>query len=573
MSGKVVIYNNCGCVIPTITLNAITKTFLEGMMSGGTYYNINEQTAIDQLVEEMLTKTGSLEVYFRPFKEDFPVGGNSATLYIETNLKHAYYWDGLGYVYLFSQEDFTTGLKAKLEALNINGEPFDAAGAITLTASDVGAEAAGSMAAHIAAADPHPQYILDSEKAQPNGIATLDVTGKVPSAQIPDIAVSDYLGAVANQVAMLALVGQKGDWCTRTDLGTTWIISGNTPSQLSSWTQLSYPAAPVTSVNGETGSVVLDATDVGAIANQTAIAQTANYWINGTSYYAAYIENNTSQYSPLQLRNNNSQGTTSILFNDNNGYGLLVFGFGGSAHPTPLLRSKTFLYSHQSDILFLSHDGSNYVQHMAIKANSNIIIGPASATDSGAKLQVNQTGTGIVADFQGFQIYMRGVGATVASTQFTSTFDHDANAAKWRIWKAASETTIGLNSTEFYINNGGNGNVNISTNSPSNYIRFATGNENAVAIGGPANAGIDVYKDSTTGYIIYARQSTGVRFAIPANTGNILINTTSDNGAKLQVNGTASLVVAEYADNAAALAAGLTIGKIYRTGDLLKIVH
>ncbi len=32
-------------------------------------------------------------------------------------------------------------------------------------------------------------------------------------------------------------------------------------------------------------------------------------------------------------------------------------------------------------------------------------------------------------------------------------------------------------------------------------------------------------------------------------------------------------VVPEYTDNAAALAAGLVIGRIYRTGDILKIVH
>lgn len=29
----------------------------------------------------------------------------------------------------------------------------------------------------------------------------------------------------------------------------------------------------------------------------------------------------------------------------------------------------------------------------------------------------------------------------------------------------------------------------------------------------------------------------------------------------------------EYADNATALAAGLTIGALYRTGDIVKIVH
>lgn len=31
--------------------------------------------------------------------------------------------------------------------------------------------------------------------------------------------------------------------------------------------------------------------------------------------------------------------------------------------------------------------------------------------------------------------------------------------------------------------------------------------------------------------------------------------------------------VSEYADNAAAVAAGLTVGKVYRTGDVLKIVR
>lgn len=31
--------------------------------------------------------------------------------------------------------------------------------------------------------------------------------------------------------------------------------------------------------------------------------------------------------------------------------------------------------------------------------------------------------------------------------------------------------------------------------------------------------------------------------------------------------------VAQYADNAAAITAGLNVGQVYRTGDLLKIVH
>lgn len=90
-----------------------------------------------------------------------------------------------------------------------------------------------------------------------------DLTGTVPTSALPAIAVTEYLGAAANQAAMLALVGQLGDWCTRTDLGTTWIITGPNPAQLASWTALSYPAAPVTSVNGQAGAVTLAKGDIG----------------------------------------------------------------------------------------------------------------------------------------------------------------------------------------------------------------------------------------------------------------------------------------------------------------------
>lgn len=102
-----------------------------------------------------------------------------------------------------------------------------------------------------------------TQKGANNGVATLDSGGKLPASQLPAIAVSDYLGSVANQSAMLALSGEKGDWAIRSDLSTVWVITGTDPTQLSSWTQMSYPSAPVTSVAGKTGVVSLDKTDVG----------------------------------------------------------------------------------------------------------------------------------------------------------------------------------------------------------------------------------------------------------------------------------------------------------------------
>jgi len=90
-----------------------------------------------------------------------------------------------------------------------------------------------------------------------------DMSGTVPQSAIPAIAITEYLGAVASQAAMLALVGQRGDWCTRTDLGTDWQLIADNSAALASWREMTYPASPVQSVSGRTGAVVLAKADVG----------------------------------------------------------------------------------------------------------------------------------------------------------------------------------------------------------------------------------------------------------------------------------------------------------------------
>ena len=92
------------------------------------------------------------------------------------------------------------------------------------------------------------------------------VGGLVPTSQLPSLAVTEYLGTVANQTALLALTGQKGDWAIRTDTGSTWVIVGTNPSVIGDWVELATPADAVSSVNGYTGSVSLSHSDVGALA-------------------------------------------------------------------------------------------------------------------------------------------------------------------------------------------------------------------------------------------------------------------------------------------------------------------
>ncbi len=93
------------------------------------------------------------------------------------------------------------------------------------------------------------------------------VGGFIPTSQIPAIAISDYLGGVSSLAGLTSLSGQVGDWAsidTGNDTG-TYIITTGTGSQSSDWKKLPVPAsgASVTSVNGQTGVVVLGKADIG----------------------------------------------------------------------------------------------------------------------------------------------------------------------------------------------------------------------------------------------------------------------------------------------------------------------
>jgi hypothetical protein len=128
--------------------------------------------------------------------------------------------------------------------------------------------------------------------------------GKLAASQIPDLSVVTYLGSVANQSAMLALTGQRGDWCIRSDLSTTWIITGADPTLLAGWTQLSYPTAPVSSVAGRTGAVTLSTSDVSGLAALATVTP-------GTGIATALSVNVGSAGAPVLL--DGSAGTPSSL--------------------------------------------------------------------------------------------------------------------------------------------------------------------------------------------------------------------------------------------------------------------
>lgn len=88
--------------------------------------------------------------------------------------------------------------------------------------------------------------------------------GYILTSQIPAIAITEFLGIVSSQSEMLTLTGDRGDWCIRTDAQTAYILTNDDSTLVGSWMALPHPTSPVLTVNGQTGVIVLGATDVGA---------------------------------------------------------------------------------------------------------------------------------------------------------------------------------------------------------------------------------------------------------------------------------------------------------------------
>lgn len=105
----------------------------------------------------------------------------------------------------------------------------------------------------------------DRAEAATAGKADL-VGGKVPTSQIPEVALTKPF-SVTSRAALLALDAQEGDIgiiIAGADKG-SYMLGTGPANVFSSWVQLAVSAdAPVQSVNGQTGTVVLNAANVGA---------------------------------------------------------------------------------------------------------------------------------------------------------------------------------------------------------------------------------------------------------------------------------------------------------------------
>lgn len=135
----------------------------------------------------------------------------------------------------------------------------------TLGTITSGAWAAGTIPINRGGTGSTTKNFVDiADRGVANGVATLGADAKIPTSQIPQIAISEGF-PVASQAAMLGLTAQTGDIAIRSDISKNFILSVEPASTLANWLELAGTAGGVTSVNSQTGAVVLAPADVGAI--------------------------------------------------------------------------------------------------------------------------------------------------------------------------------------------------------------------------------------------------------------------------------------------------------------------
>lgn len=138
-----------------------------------------------------------------------------------------------------------------------------------LTKAQIETAIDGDITAHVAEADPHTQYQKESEKNTANGYAGLDASSKILASQLPDLALSEYMGNFTDTTTALADAGvqasQRGDWFTvDSNGGESWIVTSDNPTLIGDITKLATPTDAVTSVFGRTGAVVAQDSDYDA---------------------------------------------------------------------------------------------------------------------------------------------------------------------------------------------------------------------------------------------------------------------------------------------------------------------
>jgi hypothetical protein len=446
------------------------------------------------------------------------------------------------------------------------------------TRSDVGAQAQLNGTGFVKASGTtisydNSTYQVTSEKGQPNGYASLDSNGKVPLVQIND--------------ALIGNVNFQGLWNAATNTPT---LANPPASDTKGHYYIVSTAGTFASISFEVGDwIISDGTAWGKVDNTDAVSSVFGRTGNVTAANGDYTTAQVTESGNLYYTDGRARGAISLT----------TTGASGSStynNSTGVLNVPTYTLSGLGGI-----GGTIAAGQVAFGTAANTIGGDADFTYNSttnlltvggpirylAGAQSNPTGgASLVIDFQTTggnlaRIRSRDWDGAIWQDLRVESLNFIINAngtERWRInntgiLQSNGAQTIRTSTGNLTLaTNGGNGNIVLTPHGTgdvgigvTNMSSFFNQASNLV-IGNTGNVGLTIYSSTggnnviafadvadainsgfnAGGCILYVHSDNSMRFRVNgaerfsiASTGNLLINTTTNAGFRLDVNGTA----------------------------------
>ena len=211
-------------------------------------------------------------------------------------------------------------------------------------------------------------------------VPLLDSNGKLADSVIPAVAITDTY-VIDTEEEMLALSAQKGDIAIRSDLNKSYVLQTTPASTLANWKELLTPTDTVLSVNGQTGTVELTASDVKALPSSTKYAASSE--VGGAATSANKVNSNLV----VKLNSGATEGTNLFTFNGSAAKTINItpsaIGAAASSHGTHVTADtvKAALGTGSGTSKYLREDGTWQTPPNTATAADNILDGSNSGTE------------------------------------------------------------------------------------------------------------------------------------------------------------------------------------------------
>ena len=218
-------------------------------------------------------------------------------------------------------------------------------------------------------------------------VPILDSNGKLADSVIPAVAITDTC-VIDTEEEMLALSAQKGDIAIRSDLNKSYVLQTTPASTLANWKELLTPTDTVLSVNGQTGTVELTASDVKALPSSTKYAASSE--VGGAATSANKVNSNLI----VKLNSGATEDTNLFTFNGSAAKTINItpsaIGAAPSSHGTHVTADtvKSALGTGSGTSKYLREDGTwqippdtHYTNYLQIKGNGTEAVKFTQNTD------------------------------------------------------------------------------------------------------------------------------------------------------------------------------------------------